>query len=282
MLKKYISFSLVVAVAVLGLSAVFVARTNAGAPADLPEQAGNYSVPGNPHLKLRVFVYHGKPDNPGKPDGKGNPKPPPPPPSEVCEPTVSADPDSNAVVNGAGWTLPSAWTYHLNVGSVPGSVGSANLATIAGNSFAAWLSADPSVGQVVDVVRGSDTSMNRAQLDGENIVVWGRTSGSALAVSYVWYNTITHQAVEVDTIMNKKFSWEWSDPNTWPAGQTCAYEGAYDAQNIMVHEFGHTFGLDDEYASAYTHNTMYGYGATSETKKDTLTSGDRVGVGVLY
>lgn len=280
MIKKYISFSLVVAVAVLGLSTIFVARTNAGAPTDLPEQAGIYNVPGNPHLRLRVFVYHGKPGNPGKPEGKG--KPPSSPPSEACELTSSADPDSNAVVSGAGWSLPPVWTYHLNVGSVPGSVGSANLATIAGNSFTAWLGADPSVGQAVVVVPGSDTSMNRAQFDGENIVAWGRTSGGALAVSYVWYNTTTHKAVEVDTIMNKKFSWEWSDPNTWPAGQTCAYTGVYDAQNIMTHEFGHTFGLDDEYASAYTHNTMYGYGATSETKKDTLTSGDRVGVGALY
>lgn len=280
MIKKYLGLTLIVAVAILGLSAIFATHTNAGVPADLPEQAGIYNVPGNPHMKLRVFVYHGKPDNQGKPAGKG--KPAPPPPNETCVLTSSVDPDSSAVVNGAGWSLPSNWEYNLNSGSVPSSIGSANVETIAANAFSVWNNATTSVNQAVNVVRGADTSITRSQLDGQNIVAWGRTSGSALAVSYVWYNTITHVAVEVDTIMNKKFSWYWSDPSTWGSGETCAYEGVYDAQNIMTHELGHTFGLDDEYAGTYAHNTMYGYGATGETKKDTLTTGDKNGLDSLY
>lgn len=264
----------------LGLSAIFASHTNAGAPADLPEKAGIYDVQGNKHLKLRVFVYHGKPDNQGKPAGKG--KTSPPPPSEVCASTNSVDLDSSAVVRGAGWTLPSQWEYNLNPESVPSSVGSANLATIAANAFSAWSNSSTSVDQATNVVRGADTNATRSQLDGENIVAWGRTSGDALAVSYVWYYTATNVVAEVDTIMNKKFSWYWSDPNSWPIGQTCSYEGVYDAQDIMTHEFGHTFGLEDEYAGTYVHNTMYGYGSVSETKKNTLTTGDRVGVNALY
>lgn len=281
MIKKYLILSLIVAVGVFGLSTIFVVRTNAGAPADLPEQAGIYEVPGNPHLKLRVFVYHGKADNQGKPAGKGNPKNPPSPPSEVCTSTNSADPNSNAVVGGAGWLLPSTWTYNINVSSVPDSVDAANIATIVKNSFDSWLNVS-SVNQAVIVNRGSDTSTDRYGFDGENIVAWGRTSGSALAVSYIWYNTVTGEAVEVDTIMNKKFSWYWSDPSTWEDGKTCAYDGVYDAQNILTHELGHTFGLDDEYAGSFVYNTMYGYGLVSETKKNTLTAGDESGVDLLY
>ena len=82
--------------------------------------------------------------------------------------------------------------------------------------------------------------------------------------------------------MNKRFNWYWSDPSSWPAGQICAYEGVYDAQNILTHELGHTIGLDDEYESSYINNTMYGYGSKGETKKNTLTTGDKNGALTLY
>ncbi|MFH1866982.1 MAG: matrixin family metalloprotease [Patescibacteria group bacterium] len=286
MIKKLFVFTIILALFALMVPVSSQTTNAAGPKIDLPEQAGVYDVPGNPHLKLRVFVHpaknqnHEKQDNKAKPAGKG--KPAPPPPTETCSPTNTADPDSSAVVNGAGWSLPSTWVYRLNLGSVPSSVGSGNLATITDSSYNAWLNAAPNVSAAVSITRGSDTGTNRARLDGQNIITWGRTSGSALATSYVWYYTATGIAAEVDTIMNKKFSWKWSDPATWPSGQTCAYQGVYDAQDILTHELGHTMGLADEYESAYQHNTMYGYGSTGETKKNTLTTGDKVGVENLY
>lgn len=242
----------------------------------LPDQAGLYDVPGHENLKLRVFVYHGKPDNPG--DSGNNGKPLPPPPAETCQATSTADANSTAVVSGAGWILPSRWEYRLNTGSVPSTIGIAAGETIADTSFATWLQEV----HVVTVTRGADTTINRSSFDGQNVIAWGRTAGNALATSYIWYNTATGEAVEIDTIMNKKYTWYWSDPATWPGGQTCAFSGVYDAQNILVHELGHSFGLDDEYAAGYANNTMYGYGATGETKKDTLTTGDSNGVSALY
>ncbi len=285
MFKKYFISSLILALTIT-LTSLFSANPSQAAPnIDLPEQAGLYDVPGNSHLKLRVFVHpaknqnHEKPDNPGKGEGKG--KPTPPPPTEVCQATSVADPNSTAVVDGAGWTLPATWTYNLNPSSVPSTVGSINLSTIADNAFAAWL-AVPEVNQSVDIARGNDTTITRAKLDNNNIIAWGRAPSSALAVSYIWYNTSTDKAVEIDTIMNKTYTWYWSDPSTWPAEQTCAYLGVYDAQNILTHELGHTVGLDDEYTSAYINNTMYGYGSTGETKKNTLADGDKIGTVNLY
>ncbi|HPI67362.1 MAG TPA: matrixin family metalloprotease [bacterium] len=227
----------------------------------LPEEEGIYNIPGRPDLKLRVFVYHGKPDKPVKPT--------PTEPSLICP---VADPDSNATVEGAGWVLPSSWTYRLNSNSVPTTVGSDNLANITISAFDEWLEA---INNKVKVVRGADTTMAKAQLDGQNIITWGRASGNALAVTYIWYNN-QGVATEIDTIMNKSFTWYWSN------NQSCAYEGVYDAQNILTHELGHTFGLDDHYTSEYINNTMYGYGAKTETKKNTLTVGDRTGVASLY
>lgn len=232
----------------------------------LPEKEGIYNVPGRPDLKLRVFVYHAKPDNPGGVE--------PALPNLNCS---LSDPNSGAIVAGAGWKLPSSWTYRLNPTSVPVTVGSGNLMTISGNAFNEWLKALGN--NKVSITKGSDTTVNKAQFDGQNIITWGRTSGAALAVSYIWYSGGI--AREIDTIMNNKFTWYWSNPNDWN-GKICAYSGVYDAQDILTHELGHTFGLDDHYTSAYVNNTMYGYGSKTEVKKDTLTTGDKIGVVNLY
>ncbi|MEK7195252.1 MAG: matrixin family metalloprotease [Patescibacteria group bacterium] len=274
MSKRFLALSLFLALlVVLAPLALFNSAGAKSEGADLPEKDGVYNVPNHSNLKLRVFVHNAKPSASGNPTIA---------PTLVCGSTSIVDPDSDAFVNGAGWRISTTttWTYRLNLASTPATVGSSSLPAIAGNSFGAWLSA---VNNSVSIVKGADTNLTRAQLDGQNIVSWGRTLGSALAVSYVWYYPATGLAAEVDTIMNSKFKWYWSDPNSsWPEGQTCAYSGVYDAQDIMTHEFGHTMGLTDEKTSAYVDNTMYGYGATGETKKDTLTTGDRTGVNALY
>lgn len=224
---------------------------------DIPEKNGVYDVPGKPHLKVRVFVHEPK--------------------QKLTQSTnaVCVDGESEAVVEGAGWTLPSSVTYMLNPNSVPSSVGSTNLQTIASNAYAAWSNA---VAGNVTFIRGSNTTVDRKGLDNKNIIAWGRTSGSALAVTYTWYNTSTKVAVETDTIMNKKFKWSWSQLGSG----VCGVVGSYDAQDILTHELGHWMGLNDHYTVAYTENTMYGYGSANETKKNTLTNGDSVGVNTLY
>jgi len=236
---------------------------------DLPEQAGVYNVPGRPGLKLRVFVYQAKNEKPGRPGSTT--------PEMICGSESALDPDSSSEVSPAGWKLPTTWSYNLNSASAPSNVGSTNLATIATNSFSAW---QTQTGGTVTIERGLDASTTRAARDSQNIIAWGRTSGTALAVSYIWY--LNGTALEIDTIFNKKFSWYWSDPDQWPVGQICAYSGVYDVQNILTHELGHTFGLDDEYANDYANNTMYGYGSKGETKKNTLTYGDIVGIDNIY
>lgn len=231
-------------------------------PPLVPEQNGDYPDPENPHLRVRVFVHTPKEKKP-----------------VTVMTTICSDPDSNSVVDKTGWKLPSGnWTYHLNPSSAPLSVGPANFATIAALGFDVYTEAlSTSVSKPV-FIRGTDTTVNRSTSDGKNILAWGRTSGTALGVTYVRYYPSTGLVVDVDTILNKKFSWSW----TPAGGDSCGNPNSYDAQDILTHELGHWLGLDDEYTAVYINNTMYGYGSKNEIKKDTLTTGDKTGIKAVY
>lgn len=229
----------------------------------IPEKNGDYADPEHPGVRVRVFVHNPK-----------DSKPPAPTTVPVLVCPVS-DPDSTALVPATPWHLPPTWTYTLNLSSVPSSVGSGNLATIASNAFSQWMSAAP--GKVSISQTTFNTTVNRARFDGQNIIAWGRTSGTALAVTYTWYYTSTGLAAEEDTIFNKQFPWYWNLANN-----TCTDSNSYDAQDILTHETGHWMGLDDTYDAAYVNNTMYGYGSKGEVKKDTLTTGDINGVKAIY
>jgi len=261
MLRKIAYFFSILSLVLLS-SPALAAKPDGAGPADVPEQDGTYDVPGHPELKVKVFV-HREPAKPSRPGGGGS--------SLVCS---LPDPDSSSVIPGAGWHLADGNTiYRLNVGSAPSSVASV-FSSVAQTAFNTWSSA---VSGQVTFSQGADTSVGRATFDGQNIVTFGRTSGSALAVTYTWYNSSTHVAVETDTVFNLKFAWNWSD---FSSG--CAWSGVYDVQNILTHELGHWMGLNDTYTVAFSNNTMYGYGSTMEIKKDTLTAGDIAGVQALY
>ncbi len=221
---------------------------------EFPENSGIYDMPGYPNLKVRIFVHKAKPAKPGSG---------PTPISGTC----SLDGNINDYIGSAGWHLPSKFTYNLNPTSVPGYV--SGLSTIAQNAFGVWTSA---ISGKVSLTAGPITDVTRASYDGQNIIAWGRTSGSALAVTYTWYDRYTKEALQVDTIMNKKFFWTSGG----------CFANSYDAQDILTHELGHWFGLNDYYESNYIDNTMYGYGSKSETKKSTLTDGDIAGINAIY
>lgn len=261
---------------VLGLSSnlVLAKKSDEKKDHEIPEIEGTYDVPGRPDMKVRVFVHNpkGKPPKPS-PSPSSSPSPTPTPPSSGC---VVDDPPSEAKVDPAGWHLPGTWTYSLNPGSVPSSVGSSsNLEKMATDAFSRWSAA---IGGKVNFVQGLPTTSSRQAYDGKNIIAWGRAPGTALAITYTWYYTSNNQVAEVDTIMNQKFPWSW----VAYSDDVCVNPDTYDAQDILTHELGHWVGLDDMYTADHQNATMYGYGAKGEIKKDTLTNGDIAGTAAIH
>jgi hypothetical protein len=262
MIKAFVLLALILMGSVSSVSAVElpnrpVAPTPPPIP-EVPERSGVYSDPAVAGIQVYVFVHDRK--------------------LESATASICTDPDSSSVVNPAGWKLPAATlTYKLNQTSVPTSVGGSNLPAIASTGFEQWTNAVSSSVSKPTLVRGANTNANRSSYDKQNIIAWGRTSPSALGVTYVRYYTGSGVVVDVDTIMNGKVAWSWNGING-----SCGNPNSYDAQNILTHELGHWMGLDDEYGASYQDNTMFGYGSKNETKKDTLTSGDISGVRALY
>lgn len=234
-------------------------------PAGIPEQSGDYADPDHPGLRIRVFVHNPHDNRGAKPQAE--------PASLVC----SEDPDSEAFVGATPWKIAAGtWVYNLNPSSVPGTVGGSNLPTIVANSFTPWQDAISTSSAKPNIVRGADTGVKRAAFDGIHTIAWNRINATAIGITYVWYYPDTGVLAEVDTIMNKIYRWNWG------GGSFCTQDNAYDAQNILIHELGHWYGLDDEYETSYVYNTMYGYGSLGETLKITPATGDVNGLKTIY
>jgi len=117
------------------------------------------------------------------------------------------------------------------------------------------------------------TSATDYSYNGHNEIVWGSTGGS-LATTVYWYSG--SNILECDIVYDDSYTW-----------CTDGSAGEYDIQNIATHELGHWLNLrdiygdigDEEYDTA---KTMYGFGATGETKKRTLHADDISGIRWIY
>jgi hypothetical protein len=289
--KKYAIFGLMAAMIFNGLptsllTAQAAQKNMPGSYDNIPKKDGIYPVPGHPDMQVQVNVYYPQDiqnDSQDKTDNTAT--------SNSTAATDSAlstnyrsqasycrvsDPGSNLVDPKGNTHLPlGKWTYQLNPSTAPSSVRN-NLPSIASASFKPWSSA---INGKITFVRGADTTVAQANSDdGINLIAWG--SGlptGALAVTYAAYYS-NGTIVSTDTILNNSVPWSWTQYSTY----ACPKSTAYDVEDILTHELGHWTGLKDTYDTNYANNTMYGYAAMGEIKKDTLTQGDITAVKSIY
>ena len=201
---------------------------------------------------IRVDVFHA---------AKGKPQPT----SANCSDNVEPDTTEWAPV---GW-VSAGGTAHLNTSTVPAGLNTAEAALQ--RAFSAWSTrAGAPAFTVVP-----DGSVTRQTANRHTDLLFGRVSGSAIAVTYTW--RWSDGMMESDTLFNRSLPWA----DLGAEGDGC-YEDrpVYDLENIAAHEFGHIYGLD--HPSPGRFQTMYAYGYTGETLKRTPASGDLEGIRALY
>ncbi|HEU5084559.1 MAG TPA: hypothetical protein VFU14_14540 [Acidimicrobiales bacterium] len=175
------------------------------------------------------------------------------------------------------WADPSV-AYRVNVADAPEGT-----LTAVQDGFDAW--EDEVKSEAVGDVYGVDastidyrydgpSSATGASFDGSNVVSFtslGSSCAGCLAVTTYWYWLGTRTLAEFDITVNTDYSWATSGAAT-----------AYDVQNVVTHEVGHTLVLGDLYKRGDAALTMYGYAGLGEVAKRDLGAGDVLGLRKAY
>jgi hypothetical protein len=172
-----------------------------------------------------------------------------------------------------GWKVGGPTTSTFNTTTLPSNLGLSATVSAMQSAFSAWSQATraPQI-----TVATSTSSATKPTSNHRYELMFGKTGGTTLAVTYTW--RWTDGTVESDTLFNTSFTWA----NLGAEGDGC-YETAgnvYDVANIGTHEFGHAYGLD--HPSSARFETMYAYGYSGETLKRSLATGDVAGANSLY
>lgn len=252
---SFVALMVVVGMSGFGLAAAHAAPGGQPGPAD---QAAPQAT------LVRTDVFLPAPDrNPGRPA----------PATANCS---NDDPSaylSAPAFTGAVVSPTSDLVARFNSATTPASMTSEQARQAFQAAFDAW--SDNSSAPAFTVQSMTTGVVTKATANHHTDVLFGRTSGNALAVTYTWH--WSDGTYESDTVMNSNVSWTNISGNTDGCAETTV---AYDVQNIATHEFGHIYGLGHPANDRYA--TMYAYGYTGETLKRTLATSDQNGINQLY
>lgn len=203
-------------------------------------------------------------------------------PAKLQKPaTLSGSTCYGYLASGAKWKTVEPWVVNPANNS---SISDNTVFNIFSSSISKWEDATDGVvgnGAGVNVIGdGSTTSSallaDTVSPDNVNEAYFGEIKDSdTIAVTIVWGifsgPTRNRRLVEWDQIYNTAYSWSSS-------GEA----NKMDLDNIITHEKGHSFGMNDLYTSYCSEQTMFGWASLAETKKTTLEIGDITGINKLY
>jgi len=183
------------------------------------------------------------------------------------------------LADGAKWKHIESWLVNPAKAGLTGSFILSNMTS----DIAKWEDAAdgvPGDGSYIDILgngslTNSKLSLSKGKPNGKNAVLFGKLGASTIAVTIIWGvfsgPVENRELIEWDQQYNTAFAWSMSGE-----------PGKMDFENIATHELGHSCGLDDQYSSACSEVTMYGYASYGETKKRTLEDPDITGISTLY
>jgi hypothetical protein len=192
---------------------------------------------------------------------------------QAAKPTAGANCSDDGAANGGfevtGWKVGGNRTARLTMSTVPSNIASGAAAALQA-SFNAW-----SGSGVPSITVATNGTATRYTANHSYDLMWGRTGGSSIAVTYTW--RWSNGEIESDTVFNKGLPWAIIQATADGCNEAVA---AYDVANIATHEFGHTYGLDHPAGDRF--ETMYAYGFTGETLKRSPANGDVAGINSIY
>jgi hypothetical protein len=174
---------------------------------------------------------------------------------------------------GSSWSsqdeMPIVW--HMNRRSIPSGISRDKTLLEARGAHKIWphaFSDCADADRISFAYRYGGLTTKHPQFNGVNTIDFGSLGNGALAVNYAYFSGT--RILEVDLRFNKA-DYGWS--NT-------AGVQKYQVKNVMTHELGHQFGLDD-LGDPHGALTMYGRTGKGERNKVSLGAGDVRGAEAL-
>ncbi len=187
---------------------------------------------------------------------------------------VAVTPDGFINLEAGYNLLPYKWkafpvTYYVNPANADG-MARADVVTAVKRSFQTW---DAATGKQLFRFGGTTTDNQFTNTPNHrNTIMFGYgLPTNVIGLTRVFYIPSQHKIVETDMKLNDYFPWSVSYNSR-----------RMIVRNIATHEAGHVCGLGDLYEPRWSDLTMYGYSSKGETKKQSLTTQDILGLRAKY
>ncbi|EXG79954.1 matrixin family metalloprotease [Cryptosporangium arvum] len=181
----------------------------------------------------------------------------------------------------SGWKLPS-FKWYYNPAGAPGSVRSSAVAAIAAGTTGLTKACGQKSLKLVPSYGGSTSAGvqvgaagNCTGNDGRNVIGWRAGTGKWLGMTCTYFKTIKGKktVTGTDTALNTQYKF-------FTATKNCS--NAYDLQSVVLHERGHSLGLNHVSQASHASAVMTPALSACSVGKRTLGLGDYKGLAAMY